>query len=86
MWFSGAPLNYTLFNSPNSQDLPEIVRVTYGINLISRLDMLKNRNVVGHSPAFLFLEGTQSIDIDTMLDFRFAEFVYQQEGPGLLNV
>ena len=79
MWFAGAPLNYTLFNSPNSQDLPEIVRITYGINLVSRLDMLKNRNVVGKTPMFLPLKDNQSIDIDTMLDFNFAEFVYRQE-------
>ena len=78
MWLDGSPLNYSLIESPNSQDLPEILKITYGINLISRLDVSRNRNVVGQNPKFFHLDEKESVDIDTMMDFQFAEYLYEQ--------
>ena len=31
LWLNNKPLNYSLDNVPNSQDLPDIVKLTYGI-------------------------------------------------------
>lgn len=47
MWLNGKPLNYDLDNQPNSQDLPDIFSINFGICLITKADLLKNRNVIG---------------------------------------
>jgi len=78
MWLDGKPLNYDIAESPNSQDLPDINAVTYGICIISKKDMIKHRNVVTDSPTFKVLDEIESIDIDTEFDFMVAEMVYKK--------
>tara|TARA_R110001592_G_scaffold39956_1_gene131376 strand:- start:1396 stop:2049 length:654 start_codon:yes stop_codon:yes gene_type:complete len=76
MWLAGEPMNYDPKNSPNSQDLPDILGVHYGVSIISRKACIENRNVVGENPFFVKLNGVESVDIDTELEFKFAEFIY----------
>jgi N-acylneuraminate cytidylyltransferase len=75
IWMNGKPLNYDPYNSPNSQDLPSVYRITYGIGLIERDKMIKNRNIIGDNPYFMELNEEEAIDIDTEMDFKFAEYV-----------
>ena len=35
LWLDKKPLNYTLKNIPNSQDLPDVKRLNYGISIIT---------------------------------------------------
>lgn len=78
MWLDNKPLNYNPQESPNTQDLPDIMRLTYGINIISRENLIKYKNVVGKNPSFYIVEGEESIDIDNPLDFDFAEYIYKK--------
>ena len=78
LWLDGKPLNYDIKDSPNSQDLPNIMQITYGISLISRELMSEYKNIVSESPEFYVLDEIESVDIDTMLDFRLAEHLYMQ--------
>jgi len=80
MWLENKPLNYEPHNSPNTQDLPDIKKLTYGINIISRDDMIRYKNVVGVNPMFYTLNEIESIDVDTPLDFDIAEFLYEKYG------
>lgn len=75
MWLNGSPLNYDIQNSPNSQDLPNIVRLTYGICVLKRETVLQYRNVIGKKPFFIEVGEIEAIDIDTEQDFRYAEFI-----------
>ena len=34
LWLDGKPINYELDNVPNSQDLPDIQMVNYGITIV----------------------------------------------------
>ncbi len=77
MWLDGKPVNYDPQNAPNTQDLPDIMKLTYGISIISRENMIKHKNVVGKKPTFYILDGEETIDIDTPLEFKFAEFLYK---------
>jgi CMP-N-acetylneuraminic acid synthetase len=52
--------------------------ITYGACLISKDDMLEFGNVVTESPTFVELDEVEAVDIDTELDFKFAEFLYTQ--------
>ena len=50
MWLDGKPLNYDPKNSPNTQDLPDIYKLTYSISIIERNAMLEHKNIVGNYP------------------------------------
>jgi len=78
MWLNGSPLNYDVMNSPNSQDLPNIIALNYGINIITRSDMLRYKNVVTSTPTFYMLDEIESVDVDTELDFIVAETLYKR--------
>jgi len=78
MWLNNEPLNYKIQESPNSQDLPDIYMITYGICLIHREDMIKYANVVTDNPTFKVLDEIESIDIDTEFDFMIAEMIYKK--------
>ena len=41
--------------------------------------MLKSRNFICSNPYFYKVSQTESIDIDTSLDFEFAEFLFKQQ-------
>lgn len=78
MWLDGKPLNYDVKNSPNSQNLPNIYSINYGISLIKRKDMKYYKNIVTSSPTFVILDEIEGIDIDTELDFEFADYLYKK--------
>lgn len=78
MWLDGKPLNYDIQKSPNSQDLPDILSLNYGINIIKRTDMLQYKNIVTPTPTFYMLDEIESVDIDTELDFLVAETLYKK--------
>jgi CMP-N-acetylneuraminic acid synthetase len=77
LWLDNKPLNYSLDNIPNSQDLPNVKRLNYGISLITKEAMLKNKGLIGDNPAFYELDDIESIDIDTPFDLLIAKEVYK---------
>lgn len=78
IWYNGRPLNYSLDNLPNSQDLPEYLVPTFGLVVVNRNAMLESRSYIGKNPFFYKVTQMEAIDIDTELDFEFAEFMYQK--------
>lgn len=79
LWLNGKPLNYSLKNIPNSQDLPNVLRLNYGISIIKRDSMLKNKSLIGDNPDFYELGCYESVDIDTPFDFFIAEQIYKKK-------
>lgn len=73
---NGKPLNYNPQNAPNSQDLPDVVALNFGVTVVSREDLIKNRNIIGKRPKFVVTSDIETIDIDTPLDFYIAEQLY----------
>lgn len=78
LWLDNQPLNYDTTKVQNSQDLPDVMKLTFGMSMISRDLMLDKRSVVGNSPLFYVVDEVESIDIDTPLDFEFAQFMYKK--------
>ena len=76
LWLDGKPINYSLDNVPNSQDLPEIKKLNYGISIIKRQTMIERKGLVGLKPEFVVLNEIESIDIDEMETFNTAEILY----------
>jgi N-acylneuraminate cytidylyltransferase len=77
LYLDGKALNYDPMNQPRSQDLPNVVALNFAISIISKLDMIKNRNIIGMNPYFYKLNEVESLDIDTPFDFFIAEKLYQ---------
>lgn len=84
-WMNDKPVNYDPYNSPNSQDLPTMYKITYGFGILSRGLWIENRNIVTGGPYqhFYELDEIEAVDIDTELDFKFAEYLYEK---GLHNM
>ena len=77
LYLDGKALNYDPMNQPRSQDLPNVVALNFAISIISKSDLIKNRNIIGMNPYFYKLNEVESLDIDTPLDFFIAEKLYQ---------
>jgi CMP-N,N'-diacetyllegionaminic acid synthase len=73
----GKPFNYDGNRIPRSQDLPDIVKLTFCISMLPRTTMIKKRSCLGENPYFFKLSQLESIDIDTQFDFKLAELLYE---------
>jgi CMP-N,N'-diacetyllegionaminic acid synthase len=80
LWLDGRPINYDINKTPKSQDLPDIVSLNFAITIIEREAMYAKGNVIADNPKFVALNKVESIDIDDLLDFEFAEFAYKKYG------
>lgn len=80
LWLNNKPLNYKIVNNnvPNSQDLPNVLKLTFGFNIISKDLMIQRSNVVGYNPLFYIVDEIEETDIDIQLDFDFAKFLYSK--------
>lgn len=76
MWLDGKPINYDPQNAPNSQDLPDVVALNFGVTVVGRENLIQNRNIIGKRPKFVVTSDIEAIDIDTPLDFYIAEQLY----------
>jgi len=79
MWMNNKPLNYTLENAPNTQDLPDIFALNYTCSIISREDQIKLSSLCGLKPYFYKLTQLEAIDIDTIYDFEMAQLLYKNK-------
>lgn len=72
----GGAINYDKANQPGSQSLPVYYIPTFAVNVISRKDMMKYKNVIAPNCYLYETDQTESVDIDTPLDFEFAQWLY----------
>ena len=88
LWLDGKPLNYAPAHAPNSQNLPDVVALNFGVTVVRREDLIQNCNIIGKNPQFVVTNEIEAIDIDTPLDFYIAEQLYKKlvlEKKGLLE-
>lgn len=78
MFKDNMPINYDLKNQPRSQDLPDYYALNFAINIISKTRMIECKNVVGEKPWIYEIDEIEATDIDNLIDFDFAEFVYKK--------
>ena len=77
IWFEGGAINYDPHNHPRSQDLPDYHALNFAINILPKSVMIDRKNIVGKRFYPYFLDEIESIDVDTMTDFKIAEFLYE---------
>ena len=78
MWLDGKPINYDPANQPRSQDLPNIMCINFAFSILPKELMISGRNVVGRKPYLYPIDYFEVTDIDNMLDFEIAEFLYKK--------
>lgn len=78
LWLDGKPLNYNPLHAPNSQDLPNVVALNFGVSIINKENLISNSNIIGKKPQFIVTDEIEAIDIDTPLDFYIAEQLYRK--------
>ena len=69
--------NFNINKAPNSQNLPDIYRLNFAINILSRNTMIKRMSVVGKKPYFFPLNEIEGFDIDTKFQFDFANHLHK---------
>jgi N-acylneuraminate cytidylyltransferase len=79
MWLNGKAINYDPNNHPRSQDLPDIYSLNFAACILPRETMIERRNIIGDNFYKFITSQEESTDIDTMLDFKIAEFLYQNK-------
>ena len=78
-------LNFNPSKAPNSQNLPNILKLNFGINILSRENMIKNKSIIGKKPYLYQLDEIEGIDIDTNLDFEFAELAFKKNIKNIIR-
>ena len=79
IWHNGVAVNYDPNNHPRSQDLPDYCALNFAVNIIGKRNMIDRRNIVGSKFKPFFLSSEESVDVDTMLDFEFAQLLYRKK-------
>jgi N-acylneuraminate cytidylyltransferase len=77
-WYNGSPINYDLSNTPNSQDLDPIQIPTFNVMICKVESLLQSKNAITNNCLFYPIEESESIEIDTQLDFEIAEILYKR--------
>jgi CMP-N,N'-diacetyllegionaminic acid synthase len=78
LYLNKKPINFNPNKSPNSQNLPDIVKLNFAITIISRELMFKKKSLIGYKPLFYKLDEIEGLDIDTIIDFEFAEYLHKK--------
>ena len=78
LYLNKTPLNFDPNKAPNSQDLPNVIKLNFAVNILQKETMFKKKSVVGYKPSFYTLNDIESLDIDTEDEFEYAEFLYEK--------
>tara|TARA_A100001015_G_scaffold306541_1_gene400984 strand:+ start:152 stop:814 length:663 start_codon:yes stop_codon:yes gene_type:complete len=70
-------INFDLKKAPNSQNLPDIYRLNFAINILSRKTMIKRMSLIGKKPYFFQLDEIEGFDIDTNFQFDYANYLHK---------
>ena len=71
------PLNFEFSKAPNSQNLPDVIKLNFAINILSTNLMRKKKSLIGDNPFFYKINEIESFDINTVNDFEFAEYLFK---------
>ena len=72
-------INFDFNKAPNSQDLPDVIKLNFAINILPTKLMSKKESLIGYKPYFYKLKEEEGLDINTNNDFEFAEFLFSKK-------
>ena len=77
IWYENKAVNYDPSKHPRSQDLPNYYCLNFAVNVLPKNVMKEKRNIVGNNFLPIYLSEIESVDVDTPLEFNFAEMCYE---------
>lgn len=72
-------INFNSKKTPNSQDLPDIVKLNFAINILKTETMSSRKSLIGNRPYLYKLDEFESLDINTEYEFKFANFLFRSK-------
>ncbi len=72
------PINFKINKTPNSQDLPNIVKLNFAINILKTKTMSSMKSLVGRRPFLYRLDEVEGLDINSRYEFSYANFLYKK--------
>lgn len=78
LWLDGKPINYDLSAMPRSQDLPDVMKLNFAACILPRATMEERKLILGYKPYLYDIGDIEGFDIDTELDFKIAEVLYNE--------
>ena len=75
---NGTPINHDPSKLIKTQELPIIYEENSCIYIFSRESFFSNKNRIGKKPIMFPMERLESVDIDDMDDFVFAEHLMEK--------
>ena len=78
LYLDNKPLNFNPSKAPNSQNLPEIVKLNFAVNILSKEHMFKMKSLIGNKPLFHKLDDIEGFDINSNYEFEFAEYLFKK--------
>ncbi len=79
LFLKNKPVNFNPSKTPNSQNLPEIFKLNFAINILLTKQMYKTKTLIGKKPYFFKLDQIEGYDINTPLEFSFAEHLFKNK-------
>ncbi len=79
LFMKNKPVNFNPSKTPNSQNLPEIFKLNFAINILLTEQMQKTKTLIGKKPYFFKLNQIEGYDINTPLEFSFAEHLFKNK-------
>ena len=80
LYLNNKPINFNPNKAPNSQDLPEVVRLNFAVNILPKELMFKKKSLIGNNPLFYKLDEIEGFDNNTNYEFEFAEYLFKKYG------
>lgn len=78
LYLKNDPINFNPKKAPNSQDLPDVIKLNFAINILSTKDMYERKSLIGDNPFFYKLDPIEGYDINTNIEFEFAEYLFKK--------
>ena len=82
LFLNNKPLNFQINKTPNSQDLPDVVKLNFAVNILKTEIMNSQRSLLGNKPYLFKLDEIEGFDINTEFEFSYAEQLFKNFNNG----
>ena len=79
LWHQFKPVNYDPKILPRTQELEPVHEETSGLYGITAKEFDRNRCRIGSKPYFYIVDEKEAVDIDTIEDFKYAEYLLHRD-------
>tara|TARA_A100001015_G_scaffold293058_1_gene369178 strand:+ start:3395 stop:4051 length:657 start_codon:yes stop_codon:yes gene_type:complete len=79
LFLKNKPVNFKLDKAPNSQNLPNIIKLNFAISILETDYMKTKKTLIGNRPFFYKLNQIEGHDINTKYEFEFAKYLFKNK-------